>query len=143
MDPIVVAIWVAVILLGVIIEAATPQLVAIWFAAAGVVALLCEVFGAPPVAQFIVFVVLSGILVAATRPLARKLVKKEEKTNADALIGAEALVTQKIDNIRAEGLCKVNGQIWSARAADGGVIDEGTLVKISAIEGVKLIVTKE
>ena len=61
-------------------------------------------------------------------------------TNADALIGQVAIVTQAIDNIESTGLAKVSGQIWSAQSESGCAIDVGEKVVVKAISGVKLIV---
>ena len=56
------------------------------------------------------------------------------------VIGAEAVVTEAIDNAQAKGLVKVKGAIWSARSADDRPIPAGATVTVKAIEGVKLIV---
>ena len=65
-----------------------------------------------------------------------------EPTNADALIGEVAVVTEKISNIEARGLVKIRGQIWSAKSADGVDIDKDEKVSIISIEGVKLVCRK-
>ena len=62
------------------------------------------------------------------------------KTNLDAVVGMEALVTEAIDNINARGAVKVYGKEWSARSADGEPVPAGTTVVVERIEGVKLIV---
>ena len=73
--------------------------------------------------------------------MARKWIEpKTEKTNADRILEAEALVTETIDNVQASGQIKVGGAIWTARSANGDVIPEGTLVQVERIEGVKAIV---
>jgi membrane protein implicated in regulation of membrane protease activity len=64
-------------------------------------------------------------------------------TNADSLIGQEAVVTQKIDNLHSTGAVKINGQEWTARSVvQEHVIDVDEVVMVRAIEGVKLIVGK-
>ena len=61
-------------------------------------------------------------------------------TNADALIGMQAVVIEPIDNLHAKGQVRVRGQVWTARSADGDVtFEEGQTVNIVKIEGVKLI----
>ena len=65
-----------------------------------------------------------------------------EPTNADAVIGEQAIVTERISNIENQGLVKVRGQIWSARSADGTELEVGELVSVISIEGVKLICRK-
>ena len=64
-------------------------------------------------------------------------------TNADRVIGREARVMTAIDNHQEEGLVTVDGQDWTARAAeDGDIIGKGELVRVLRIEGVKLIVER-
>ena len=64
------------------------------------------------------------------------------KTNAESLIGREAIVSEGINNLKDEGAVKVNGQEWTARTGDNDItLAAGTVVVIERIEGVKLIVT--
>ena len=50
------------------------------------------------------------------------------------------MVVETIDNDVPSGQVKANGQIWTARSADGSIIPEGEHIKVCRIEGVKLIV---
>ncbi len=132
-----------VILLG--IEIATLGLTTIWFAGGCLGAFIAAVAGADVTIQIIVFFVISLILLFITRPVAvRYLNKGRVKTNADSLIGKRAVVTKAIDNLKAEGEAEINGQIWTARSADEDVkIEEGKVVEICRISGVKLIVKEK
>lgn len=134
-------LWIAVLVAAVVIEALTADFVAIWFFPAALVSLVLAFFPVPFIVQVLVFLLIGGALVAATRPLCRRLMKgKKEKTNAEALVGKTCLVTEEINNITEQGEVKVGGLCWSARAADGRVISVGTEVTIVEISGVKLIV---
>lgn len=135
-------IWLALIAAFVIIEAATAQLVTIWFAAGSVAALItCFVTDSIPV-QIAVFVIVSAIALAVTRPLVRKITaSKNQPTNADMYIGSEGIVTEDIHNLEGKGLVKVKGSLWTARTEnDADTIEAGTKVTVKRIEGVKLIV---
>ncbi len=132
--------WVALIVVFLIIEALTTQLVTIWFAIGAGGALAAQMLHAPEWAQWVVFIALSAVLLVATRPLARRMRKKVQPTNADAAIGRTAVVTQAIDNDAGKGQVKLDGNVWTARSADGKAIEEGRLTVVKAIEGVKLIV---
>ena len=56
-------------------------------------------------------VVVSVILLMLTRPLAKKyLNSRTVKTNADSLVGRTCIVTQTIDNLRAEGQVSIMGR---------------------------------
>lgn len=98
-------------------------------------------FGASILFQVGTFVVVSAILLCVTRPVFKKIsVKKPQRTNADRFIGEEAMVIKKIDDINNDGQVKIAGQVWSAVSEDKSPLEEGTIVKVIAIRGVKLVV---
>ncbi len=135
-------VWIAVIVIAVIVEAASVQLLSVWFALGGLVALILSIFNISTTIQIIVFAAVSIISLILFWPLARKLNKKGfEKTNADRYIGRDGIVVQAISNLDAEGQVKVDNQVWTARSANGGDIAEGAKIKVEKIEGVKLIVS--
>ncbi|MBQ3498446.1 MAG: NfeD family protein [Clostridia bacterium] len=138
-----VFVWIAATIAFIIVEAATTQLVTIWFAIGSAAATIAALLKADTLVQFIVFVAVSLIALIITRPLVKKLTKQKfSPTNADRFVGETAVVTQAIDNIAETGLVKLQGTVWTARTADGSVIAEGEKVTVKAIEGVKLIVEK-
>lgn len=132
--------WVALIVVFLVIEALTTQLVTIWFAIGAGGALIAQFLHAPEWAQWVIFIVLSAVLVAATRPLAKRMKKKIQPTNVDAMIGKTAVVLQAVDNTAGKGQAKIEGNVWSVRSANGEPIQEGERVVVRAVEGVKLIV---
>ena len=138
-----VFVWIAATIAFIIVEAATTQLVTIWFAAGSAAATIAALLKADTLVQLIVFVAFSLIALIVTRPLVKKLTKQKfSPTNAARFIGETAVVTQAIDNIAETGLVKLQGTVWTARTADGSAIAEGEKVTVKAIEGVKLIVEK-
>lgn len=144
MDYKVSLFWLALVVLFAIVEGVTPQLVSIWFAGGALVSLVVSLFGAPLWVDVIVFVAVSAILLILTRPLVKRRFEKQTvRTNADALVGGDAVVTQGINNVEGVGLAKILGQVWSARSANGEEIPEGTAVTVERIEGVKLIVSEK
>lgn len=133
--------WIALIVVLLIVEAATVQLVTIWFALGAAAALVARLCNASVLLQWVVFVVVSAAALSATRPLVKKFTKQRtQPTNADRCIGACAVVTEDIENISGRGRVKVNGISWSARSADGTVFKKDELVTVERIDGVKLIV---
>ena len=137
-----IAIWVAVIILAVMVEAASPQLVSIWFVGGGIAGLIAHLLHAPLWLQVIIAAVVTLALLLATRPFVERfLTGKETHTNADRVVGRVAVVTEPIDNVLAKGRVSVLGGDWTARSMDGAVIPAGTRVKVERIEGVKLIVS--
>ena len=135
-------VWLGLLALFLIAEFATVQLTTVWFAVGALVSLLLAAFGVDNVAvQIIVFALVSLIMLILTRPLVKKWMRRRtQPTNADMVIGEQAVVTEAIDNAQAKGLVKVKGAVWSARSADDSRIPVGAAVTVKAIEGVKLIV---
>lgn len=135
--------WLVLLIVLVVVEASTAQLVTIWFAVGSLAALISSLFGAEIYLQWIIFVAVSAVALAVTRPLVKKLTKnKVQPTNADRCIGQTAIVIQEIDNDAASGQVKIGGAVWTARSADGEKIAADEKVKIEKIDGVKVIVTK-
>lgn len=134
--------WLGAIILFLIVEANTVALASLWFSAGALVALIAAVCGGELWLQIVLFLGVSAVLLACLRPLVRRVIRpKLIRTNADALIGSEGYVTQTIDNRSAVGRVKLGSMEWSARSADGEIIEAGTLVQTERIEGVKAIVT--
>ena len=52
------------------------------------------------------------------------------------------MVIQTIDNLKATGQVKIDGNVWTARSVDDSVIPTGETVEVLQISGVKLIVKK-
>lgn len=69
---------------------------------------------------------------------------KKGKANIRALIGKRCLVVEEISNIHNKGLVKYRGQLWSAATVNpNDHIEEGTIVVIHYVEGVKLVCARE
>ncbi|MCI6552127.1 MAG: NfeD family protein [Lachnospiraceae bacterium] len=134
--------WLAALIVFIVVEIATMGLTTIWFAAGALAAVLASALGVPLGIQITLFLAVSLVLLFFTRPLAVKYFNKDRiKTNAESLVGRQAIVTGEIDNRKGVGQVTVNGQEWSARTAEEGVqVPVGSLVDILAINGVKLIV---
>ena len=139
-----VYVWLGILVVTVVLEIVTTQLVSVWFAVGALAAFFVALAGVEALwIQLVVFVIVSLIAVVVTRPLVRKMVNtKAEPTNADMVIEKIGIVTDKIDNIAETGLVKVNGSLWTARTHDGTVIENGEKVKVLKISGVKLIVER-
>lgn len=133
--------WLIVMVLFLVVEAATVGLVCIWFAVGALAALIVALLGADIWLQIVIFIAVSALALYFTRPLVKKYVNsKVEPTNADMVIGKECRVTETVDNIAGTGAVYVDGKTWTARSESDEVIPEGTLVTAKSIKGVKLIV---
>lgn len=135
-------VWVVIMVVFLVVEAATAGLTCIWFAIGALAALIAALFGAPIWLQLVWFFVVSVVTLYFTRPLVLKYVNsRSQPTNADMVIGKEALVTEAIDNVESAGAVAVGGKVWTARSENGETIEVGSIVTVLRIEGVKLIVS--
>ncbi|RKI85084.1 NfeD family protein [bacterium 0.1xD8-71] len=138
-------VWLAVLVALVVIELLTMGLTTIWFAGGALIAAIASLFGVPLALQVILFLVASALLLYFTRPLAVKYFNRDRvRTNAESLVGRQAIVISEIDNLQGIGQVNVGGMEWSARTrVDGVRLPVGTVTTILAINGVKLIVEEQ
>lgn len=136
--------WLAVLIVLLLVEIATLGLTTIWFAGGALVACVAALLHASIWVQIVLFLVVSVLLLLFTRPVAvRYMNKNRTKTNVDSMAGKEAVVTEDIDNLKAQGVVQVNGLEWTARAGNNqDVIPKGSVVEVTRVDGVKLIVRK-
>lgn len=135
-------VWFILLIVFLLVEANTVTLVSGWFAVGAIAAMIASLLGAPFWLQSALFLVVAIGLLLALRPLLRKHIKPRlVKTNVDSVIGSTGIVTARIDNIHAAGQVKLGAMEWTARSSSGDVLEEGTLVRVDKIEGVKAFVT--
>ena len=136
--------WLIAMVVLLVIEAVVPGLISIWFALGALAALISALFHAPIWLQIVWFVAVSVIALVLTRPLVRKYVNgRITPTNADMVIGKDAVVTEAIDNLHARGAVLLDGKTWTARMdREDENAQTGETVRVLRIEGVKLIVEK-
>ncbi len=135
-------LWFLLLLGFVMVEGATVTMVAMWFIFGALAAMIVSFLDGAFWLQLVVFLGLSTVLLVALRPVARKyFTPKLSKTNVDAVVGSKGRVTVAIDNVEACGRVKLGAMEWSARSTDGQPIQEGILVKVDRIEGVKVYVS--
>lgn len=136
-----IVFWLIIALIMLIVEALTAGLTTIWFAGGAFAALVCALLDLPIAVQIVIFFIVSICLLVFTRKIfVEKLKTGSQKTNVDALIGERAIVEAAIPAYGV-GQVKVGGQVWSAVCEKPDMeIEAGKLVKIHAIEGVKVIV---
>ena len=136
-------VWLGLLILFCVGEAVTVGLTSIWFAGGALAGLITALLGGPLWLQVILFLAVTVLCLIAVRPLAKKYLQPGyQPTNADRVIGAEAVVTEEIHNLKAQGAVTVSGMVWSARSIDEEPIPVGTIVRVERIEGVKLFVSK-
>ena len=135
--------WLVLLLIFLVAEAACPiHLVSLWFAVGSLAALLVAMLYGPIWLQITVFLLVSGVLLVLLWPLVRKYLNPNvTKTNLDAVVGSEGLVTAAIDNLSAVGQVKLGAMEGTARSTSGAPIPAGTVIRVDKIEGVKAFVS--
>lgn len=135
-------IWLILLVIFILIEIATVGLLTIWFAGGALAAFFVSIAHLTTAIQVIVFLIVSLVLVLLIRPLAQKKFNSGHiRTNAQTLIGEEAVVLEPIDNLLSQGRVLIHGQEWSARSVDDRVkFGKDDIVQVMSISGVKLMV---
>lgn len=134
-------VWILAVVIFMILEACTYQMLSIWFVIGSVGGMAAYLFGAGFYTQMAVFVAVSVLLLVCFRPMSIKLLKKQNfKSNADSLIGKDVLITEDVNNMECTGKGKIGGMEWTVRSSSGKEIKSGTAARITKIEGVKLLV---
>lgn len=133
-------IWLIIIIVLSFVEAATVNLVSIWFIVSAFIAMILSFFTIPMIWQFGVFVLFGVFLMITTKPILKNWLNlKEAKTNTDRVLGMIGIVTEEITKNHI-GEVKVDGKKWSAISTKK--IPVGEEVIIDSIDGVKLKVHK-
>lgn len=136
-------IWLIIAFALVIFEICSATFGAICFAIGAGFSALVAGLGLDLTWQIIVFAVVSLLTFIFLRPFMLKFLDrnaKDVKTNADALLGRKAIVSERIDAAQHTGRVAVDGDDWKAVSADGTVIEKGTEVTIVKMDSIILTV---
>jgi len=134
-------IWLIAACVFLVLEMFTLGFLVFWLSIGCILAMLVSFITDSIIIQTTVFVLSSGILIFATKPLVKKFAEKDNtKTNVYSLVGKKAIVTEDIDWTTGSGQIKFNGEVWSAKTKEQVNIAKGTEVEIESIEGVKALV---
>ena len=134
-------IWLIAAGVFLILEIFTMGFLVFWLSIGCLLAALVSLITDNLIIQTTVFVLSSGLLIFATKPLVKKFAEKDNaKTNVYSLAGKKAIVIEDIDWVAGTGQIKFEGQVWSARTEEQVNISKGTEVEIENIEGVKAFV---
>ena len=135
-------VWFGLLILFILVEAGTVNMVSAWFAIGALAALIVALIGAEIWLQVLVFLTVSAVALALLRPIAKKhYTPRITRTNVDAMVGKICLCITPIDNLASTGQVKLGDVEWTARSTTGEPIPAGTQVKIDRVEGVKVYVT--
>lgn len=129
--------WLILILVFLVIEMLTLDFTFLMLSIGGVAGLGADLLGAPLWLQVIIAAGVAAVLILVLRPpLLKRLHRGEDPTpsNIDALVG---LTGQVLSTVSAHsGQVKLsNGDTWTARPAERGELEPGTVVRVSRIDG--------
>jgi len=134
-------IWLGLAVLLGLTELCTGTFMFLLFAVAAALASVLGFLGLPLGLQTVAFLLgCVGALAVAPRlaDRANRTTRGSPRFGVDALVDQLGQVTEDIDPIGGTGMIKVDGQVWRARAPQP--ILAGTLVRVSEVEGTKLVV---
>lgn len=140
MSPIL--IWLALAVVFVLLEIASPAFLFICFTVGALIAALSAIVTDSYMIQALVFAVFSVIAIPLSRPLANRISRKKgaQISNVEALLGKSAYVVETIDPATNTGIIRIGSEKWRATAE--GKIESGKTVVINKIDGVTASVTE-
>ena len=123
-------------------EIVSLDLVLLMFAGGALGGVAVALLGGATVLQMVAFIVVSGLLLAVVRPIAKKhLVERTplQLDGVDSLIGRTAKVTRAIDY--SGGRIRMGADEWSARTQHSGeAFAIGDTVRILQVDGATAVV---
>lgn len=137
-------IWLIVALVFLILEVFTAGFAVACFSIGAVAAAIVAGVGLSLAWQLIAFSVFTFIAFLVVRPIVIRHFYNSgdagRKSNADALIGRRARVTETINNAAGTGRVAVDGDDWKAVSEKGLVVPVGQYVTVKAIDSIILTV---
>jgi membrane protein implicated in regulation of membrane protease activity len=139
-------LWLGIFILAIIIEAAEPGLVSIWFAGGALVAFILSLFPNVPLwVQIIAFIATSGILLLLSFLFFRKsfLNAKSVQTNVDAMLEEEVILLSSCDKDTL-GEVKYRDVIWKVTPkSHDASFEKGETAIVDGIKGNRLVIKKK
>ena len=132
-------LWILIAAICFIGELITAGFFILWFGVGASVAAVLSYLGFSETTQFVAFILVSIILLALSRPFAKRITMgmPDKKAASDRLIGEKGIVIEDI-SLKDGGIVRISGDTW--RAVSDQEIKEGSSVLVEKIEGVKLVV---
>ena len=133
--------WIVVALGALVIDITTSSFMFVWFAIGAVGAIISIGLNAPVLVQTIVFVAVSAVVMSIGYPIVKKTIKKTVKrtlTMEEGYVGKEFILTKDVDE---KANIKFQGIYWTVKN-DGEPLKKGDLVRVTGIEGNKLVIAK-
>lgn len=132
-------VWFITALILLIVELFTASFGVVCFSFGAAAAGVASYCGLSTIWQLFIFSAVSFIAFVFVRPFVlRFLLKKKDEvlTNADAIVGRIAVVTEEINPDKNTGRVKIDGDDWKAEASD--IISVGEKVEVVSRESIIL-----
>lgn len=139
-----VLLWILAAVGLAIAEVFTVSFFLIMFAIGALAAAGSAALGAPWPVQGLVFTLVSLLAMLGLRPALRRHFGRDtdEPLPVAEIAGSEAVVLERVD--AAQGVIKIHGEYWQARAIDATqVMEPGEQVRVVEIKGVTAMVWRE
>jgi len=139
-------LWLIAAVIFAVGEIATLGFFLAPFAGGALLAAIVAAAGGGTLVSLVVFLLVSGVLLGALRPLARSHRRQppQLRTGTAALVGRTAMVMERISNDEGTGCVKLEGETWTARSYDeDAVFEPGRRVQVIEIRGATALVTEE
>lgn len=140
-------VWLVVAVVFALIELAFlgGSFVLLPFSVSAFVTSILAFYDVPIEVQWAVFVFGGAALFAASIRLLRRFLNDNDTppgVGADRLVGMTGIVTETIshDDVKRQGRVNIAGEVWGALAAGPRTIESGTRVRITMVQGTRVIV---
>jgi membrane protein implicated in regulation of membrane protease activity len=141
-------LWVVLAIVLAIGEAFTATLLIAMFSVGALAAAGVAGLGGPLLLQVIVFALVSGLSLAAIRPIIMRHARGDDTASGGTLFGVQAiegthaLVLEEVGG--DQGMIKIDGAMWQARSFDGAEIYlPGERVRVVKVRGATAIVWRD
>ncbi|WP_407425590.1 NfeD family protein [Treponema sp.] len=136
--------WLCVMVASLVIEAVTFSLTTVWAAFSALIMIFLSRTPIPLRWQFLIFFLVTIILMIFTRPFAvKKLKLGRVTTNVNSLDGQEVLVLKKITQFEKGEVKSSNGVLWNAMPEENSEIPKGAVCEVVRVEGNTLVVKEK
>lgn len=131
-------LWVLSGIALLVVEMVTPGgLFALFFGVGAFATALAAALGAPATAQWLLFTVVSLVLLATLRRGLQERLRARPGPAIDSIVGEEVVLLGDVP-AGGEGKAELRGVPWSARVASGIPLRAGQRCRVERVEGLTL-----
>jgi membrane protein implicated in regulation of membrane protease activity len=134
-------LWLSIAIVTLLLDIITSSFLFVWFTIGGMAALIAMTLNCTTFVQWVVFISISAVSMAVGYPVVKKTIKKtvpRTATMEEGYIGREIIVDE---DVVEKAMVKIDGIYWTIKN-QGTLIKKGDKVKITGIDGNKMVVEK-